>query len=475
MSQLQQGAPPTEFTNWCRTAISRPAAVVAPNSVDELIAIIRDRAAYPSPLRPAGHFHSMNDSISTPGTQVLMNNFTDIRVDMQKQTITVGAFVTLLDIARALRPYGMQIECSPEIGNATAGSVACCGTKDASIGPRGLGQVSSCVTAMKLVNANGEIEEASVAKDPERMRVLRASYGLLGSLFEVTFNIQKLVLLRQSYASFKLDPVPEISALFGDADGVLGLILPYSNLFMVERRRIVPDDTRPGLLSKTVLKLRNTLWEHGVSYFSTRINANWYFGLLDRGLKLTFAAFNALGGSVNYRNDSTIDFKFDRKHYFDFTFWGVPVSQWKAIVPQYIQFCKDYEARTGYRMNLPAEVYFIRRDTNSILSFSEREDVFTMDLVDSRPNDPHWTDFNRQFNYFVSDFGARPLLNQTKELDRTVVQRCFGAAWDRFSTIRTDEDANGRFLSPYFADLVSEAAEECRRQPEPMKQMNMAA
>jgi hypothetical protein len=86
-----------------------------------------------------------------------------------------------------------------------------------------------------------------------------------------------------------------------------------------------------------------------------------------------------------------------------------------------------------------------------------------MDLVDSRPNDPHWTDFNRQFNAFVSQFGARPLLSQTKQLERAVVQRCLGAAWDRFSAIRAVEDADGRFLTPYFASLLSEVAIE--RQP----------
>ena len=100
---------PAEFVNWPRTAVSRPAVVAEPKSVDELIAIVCDRARYPSPLRPAGHFHSMNASISTPATQVLMNNFGGIRVDTAKQTVTVGAFVSLIEIARALRPAGERV------------------------------------------------------------------------------------------------------------------------------------------------------------------------------------------------------------------------------------------------------------------------------------------------------------------------------------------------------------------------------
>jgi hypothetical protein len=454
-------SPPPEsatnvFHNWNHSAISRPAAVAEPANVEELRAIIRDRAAYPSPLRPAGHFHSLNDSIGTPGTQVLMNRFKDIRVDPSKGTITVGAFVSLFEIARALRPYGLQIECSPEIGNATAGSVACCGTKDASLGRHGLGQVSSCVIAMKLVNTRGEVEDASDEKDPERMRVLRSSYGLLGSVVEVTFRVQELVLLKHRFARFTLEPVPSIDDIFGGADGVLGVILPYARRLVAERRRIAGPADRRTTWGNLVLRLRNTLWEHGVSLFSSLVKANWWYDLLDRALPVTLGTFDLLGGYTSYRNDSTIDFAFKRRFYFDFTFWAVPTSQWKSFVPQYIQFCDAYRERTGFRMSLPAEVYFIRQDRASMLSFSEREDIFTIDLVHTYPNDPKWLEINRQFNTFVTDFGARPLLNQTKVLDRTIVQRSLGAAWAEFSAIRAREDADGRFLSPYFASLITE-------------------
>ena len=45
---------------------------------------------------------------------------------------------------------------------------------------------------VKLVNPRGEVEEVSEGTDPERLRVIRSSYGLLGVIFEVTFRIQPL-------------------------------------------------------------------------------------------------------------------------------------------------------------------------------------------------------------------------------------------------------------------------------------------
>jgi FAD/FMN-containing dehydrogenase len=162
------------FRNWNGSATSSPSAVVKPRTLDELIAVVKDQTTYPSPVRAAGSFHSLNACFVTTGTQVLMRRFTDIRVDLDARTITVGAGVKMIGIRDALRPRGMQTEVAPEIGSATAGSVSACGTKDASIG-RGLAQVGSTVIAVKLVNPNGDVEEVSEDSDPERMRVIRSS------------------------------------------------------------------------------------------------------------------------------------------------------------------------------------------------------------------------------------------------------------------------------------------------------------
>jgi FAD/FMN-containing dehydrogenase len=103
---------------------------------------------------------------------------------------------------------------------------------------------------------------------------------------------------------------------------------------------------------------------------------------------------------------------------------------------------------------LGTSVYFINRDQNALLSFSSSEDIFTMDLADSRPNDPDWIEFNRRFNVFVARFGARPLLNQTKQLSRDVVYQTLGEDWRRFLSYREQNDPDGRFLSKYFRDLI---------------------
>ena len=77
-----------------------------------------------------------------------------------------------------------------------------------------------------------------------------------------------------------------------------------------------------------------------------------------------------------------------------------------------------------------------------------------MDVVDTRTNDPLWAEFNKQFNEVAADFVGRPLLNQTKHPNRSLVQRTLGPEWLRFLEIRKREDPQGRFLNGFFGDLV---------------------
>ncbi len=441
------------FRNWNNSALSTPRFVAEPKNLQELIDVVKD-TNYPSPLRVGGSFHSLNSCFATDGTQILLRHFAQISVDVAALTVTVGASVNMIKIRDELRLHGMQIEVTPEIGNATAGSVACCGTKDASLRRFGPGQVSSTVIGVKLVNAEGNVETITEAADPDKMRVVRSSYGLFGVIFEVTFRIQRQSALSYRYKIFDLTSPPSREKLLGDADGVLAFCLPYSNRIIVEQRRVLEESARISKFSRIKRSIRDKIWADKASFFTTLVPYNWFFRVFDRMLVLAFRTLALLGGFRARRADSNIDYKLDRTNYFDFTFWAIPVSRWEEFIPRYLAFCRDYFRRTGFRASLVSSVYFINKDQHALLSFSSFEDIFTMDLADSRPNDPLWIEFNRRYNDFVAQFGARPLLNQTKQLSRDVVYQTLGDDWKQLLSHREESDPSGRFLSEYYADLM---------------------
>jgi FAD/FMN-containing dehydrogenase len=457
------------ISNWNGSARFTPAKDATPRDLDELVRIVRDPVTYPSPLRALGELHSLNESVVTDGTAVFMKDFDKIS-EPANGRVTVGAGVRMIDLKNALKKHRQQLGVVPEIGNATAGSVACCGTKDSSLGREGFGQISSTVVAVRMVTADGR--DVTVT-DEDELRIIRSSYGLLGIIHEVTFAVEERQKVRYEYRRLKLDawlkagrplPPPDGPEILGAADGFLGFLLPYRRELIVERRRRAGRKASIMALDLLKLWLRTLAWMSGARPFNAPLQflprrprhaiiAAW-IRTLDRGfLRWFFLAL--LGRFEGYRADAMIDFKRQASSYFDFTFWAFPVRTWQTAVPAYLEFCERFRRETGFRPALPTEVYFIRKDDSALLSFSADEDIFTLDMVNWTDEEPaRWRQMNRAFNEFAARYGARPLLNQTKELLPGVAKSVWTSGWHRLAAERRARDPHERFLTPFFKGLL---------------------
>jgi hypothetical protein len=463
------------ISNWNGSARFTPAAVVAPRDVEELKRFVTN-GELPSPLRAVGELHSLNDSVVTDGTIVFMTHFNRIWYPQrygEHQTVRVGAGVRMIDLKNALKKRRLQLEVVPEIGNATAGSVACCGTKDSSLRATGPGQISATVVAVRMVTSDGR---DVLVTDEEDLRYARSSYGLLGVIYEVTFAVQRRVKVKYQYASVDLgqcltrgDPLPGLHdrRILGDAHGFLGFLLPYKRQLLVERRTIARVQMRFPGWDGLKLALRTFAWRTGARPFVSPLRylprglrhwlvAKW-INLLENGfLKLFF--LRVLGKFASFRADAMIDFRRPVSSYFEFTFWAFPVGEWQTVVPAYFKFCDEYLRRTGFRPGLPTEVYFIRKDQpgqGALLSFCPDQDIFTLDMVNWTDEAPAcWREMNEAFNEFAARHGGRPLLNQTKWLTAEVARLLRTPEWQALSDTREAEDPRGRFLTPYFRAIL---------------------
>ena len=167
-----------EVTNWFGDVVSHPKVIVDANSVDDIIAVLKDVGKYPAPVRAVGSNHSTSPcGVADGGTLVRMkmNRILNIGAD----TITVEAGARHIDMARELENRNLQFYVNTGIGSLTAGSAACAGTKDASFAGE-YGQVGSYVIGVKLVLPNGDLMEVTEAQ-PDLMQKVRSSYGTLAS------------------------------------------------------------------------------------------------------------------------------------------------------------------------------------------------------------------------------------------------------------------------------------------------------
>jgi FAD/FMN-containing dehydrogenase len=444
-------------TNWFGNIVSHPAVVVDATSVDDLVAILRDVSVYPSPVRVVGSNHSTTAcGVADSGTLVRMkmNQILSVTED----TLVVQAGAVHLQMAKALEAGNLQFYVNTEIGNLSAGSAACAGTKDASF-PGEYGQVGSYITGVKMVLPNQTLLEVTEDSRPDLMQVIRSSYGLLGIIYEVTYRIKPLTPMHVHHKTYELEEfiavLPDLKQL---GYSMMYYIFPFANKITVEFRKYNPSAT--GDPNRCAWAIRNHIWgtsgpklghdvEQNVSDPDIRysiidgFNAAWRLQLE-----------NIVTSDYTIPPDQIIDYPLvSNDSRYTFSLFAFPEEDYPAALTEFFQFCKDYYAQKGYRSNLLFVGYRIAQDQKSLFSYSGAGSVMTIDPVSTA--NPGWDDFILAYNQFCSDRNGIPLLNQTPSLSPAIMQKAYGDNIAKFAAIRKQYDPTDRLLNDYFRKLLA--------------------
>ncbi|HEY3626315.1 MAG TPA: FAD-binding oxidoreductase [Terracidiphilus sp.] len=444
-------------TNWFGDIVSHPAVVVDANSVDDIVRVMKDASAYPSPVRAVGSNHSTAAcGVADGGTliRMKMNRILNIGTD----TLTVEAGAIHLAMAKALEAKGLQFHVNTEIGNLSAGSAAIAGTKDASF-PGEYGQVGSYIIGVKMVLANGNLLEVTEDQNPELMQVLRSSYGLLGIVYEVTYKIKPLTPLHVHHTTYSLQDfiaaLPDFNTL---GYSTMFYMFPFVDKITVEFRKHNPGAT--GEPNHFAWQSRNETWgtvgpkvgfhlEESCSIPTIR------YGMIDA----LHAAWRSqletiVCADYTIPPDQIIDYPLvSNDSRYTFSLFAFPADEYPAAITDFYKFCNDYYSQKGYRSNLLYVGYSIAQDQKSLLSYSHDGPVMTIDPVSTA--NPGWDAFIDAYNQFCIARNARPLPNQTPGLTAAMLRNAYGDKLTVLENTRKQYDPNDRLLNNYFRDLLS--------------------
>ncbi len=443
-------------TNWGRDVVSFPRSVVQPESVEEIVAILRDRERYPSPVRAVGSNHSTTRcGVADEGTLVSMRRMNRI-LHIGDDTITVQAGALYIDVAKELERRGLQLFVNVELGNLSIGSAACGGTKDSSM-PGEFGQVASYAIAMKLVTPSGELVEIDES-DPELLQVARSSYGLFGIVYEVTFRVQRLRPLVVHHETFDIDEfATRLPELRRRNEAMMMYISPNLRTVTVEFRHY-----RDAVLkrpSRWQWRLRDMVWSKTAPSYGRLVSMlvpsrrarYWLVDRLDQAINIVLSRF--LKGDNTSPADQMIRYpSIGGFSAYTFSIWAFPDERYGDVLREYFAWVEDYYRQTGYRCDLLHVGYRIAEDTNSLFSYTSEGTVMTIDPVST--GGPGWDQFLAAYNDWCSSRGGIPLFNQTKWLTREQVRRAFGSRLERFGAYRRRYDPDDRMLNDYFRDLI---------------------
>lgn len=445
-----------DVTNWFGDVISHPAAVADATSVQDIIDVLKNPAKYPSPVRAVGSNHSTTACGTAEGGTVLrmkMNRILNVAAD----SLTVEAGAIHIDMAQALAKQNLQFYVNTEIGNLTAGSAACCGTKDSSF-PGEYGQVGSYVTGVKMVLPSGELLEVTEAQ-PDLMRKVRASYGTFGIVYEVTFRIRPMLPLAVHHKTFHLADfvrqLPELKAL---NYAMMYYIFPFDDLITVEFRSY--NNAAKGTPNKIIWPLRNYIWGTSGPRFAhdmekTISDAKTRYGIIDAFNAIwRFKLENIITSDNTVPADEIIrypDIADDSRY--TFSLYAFPEEQYPSVLQDFFKFSTGYYAQKGYRPNLLDVGYRIAQDQQSWLSYSWDGPVMTIDPVST--GNPGWNEFIDAYNQFCSERNGKPVLNQTCGLTPDLAKRAFAGKLAELEQTRQQYDPSDRLLNDYFRGVLT--------------------
>ena len=450
----------TTVTNWFGDVVSHPQVIVDANSVDDIVAVMKDPVKYPSPVRAVGSNHSTSACGTADGGTLIrmkMNSILSIDSGSTPPTLTVQAGAIHIEMAKALEAQNLQFYVNTEIGNLSVGSAAIAGTKDASF-PGEYGQVGSYIIGVKMVLSSGDLVEFTEADQPDIMQLVRCSYGLFGIVYEVTYQVKPLTPMHVHHKTYELqeflDDLPGLKTL---GYSMMYYMFPFANKITVEFRRYNPGAT--GEPDHFAWSLRNHIWGTFGPKFGHDVEANFSIAAIRYGIIDTFNAAWRLQLETIVSSDNTIpgDQIIDypdpsNESRYTFSLFAFAEDEFPAALADFYKFCNDYYQQKHYRSNLLYVGYYISKDQKSLLSYSWDTNIMTIDPVSTA--NPGWDDFITAYNEFCMDRGAIPLPNQTPGLTGAMFQKALGSRLQTLSDTRKQYDPTNRLLNAYFAELL---------------------
>jgi alditol oxidase len=179
------------LTNWAGNHAFTAARLHEPQSLEQLHEIAR-QARF---VRVVGSRHSFNDIADTTGDLVSLDRMPRrFELDQVRATVTVDGGVTYGAICAPLDAAGYALNNLASLPHiSVAGS---CATATHGSGDQ-IGNLSTAVSAMEIVTAEGEISVFARDRDPDMFQGAVVSLGALGIVTSLTLQLQPAFRMRQ--------------------------------------------------------------------------------------------------------------------------------------------------------------------------------------------------------------------------------------------------------------------------------------
>jgi alditol oxidase len=177
-------------TNWAGNYRYSTDNLYLPESVEEVQKIVRNCRK----LKPLGARHSFNGIADSTENQISLKKMVKMSLDANARTVTVESGVTYGQLAPYLDSHGFALHNLASLPHISVVGARATGTHGSGIKN---GNLSTAVSALELVTADGEIVKLSRERDGEHFQGAVVDLGALGVMTKVTLDVQPTFEMRQ--------------------------------------------------------------------------------------------------------------------------------------------------------------------------------------------------------------------------------------------------------------------------------------
>ncbi len=224
------------WTNWAGDQSCRPARVLSPASVAELVEAVGAAAGAGERLSVAGSGHSFTEAALTDGTMIRLDGLRGVlEADRESGLVRVAAGTVIGELNEELARFGLAMENLGDIDKQTIAGAISTGTHGT--GAR-LRSISSQVEAVELALADGSLREVG-AVEPELLGAAQVGVGALGAIASVTLRcVPAFVLERVDTPRPREEVLDNFEELAAGHDHFELFTFPYADSALVlERNR----------------------------------------------------------------------------------------------------------------------------------------------------------------------------------------------------------------------------------------------
>lgn len=428
------------WKNWSGSVHCSLNKICTPNTIEELVIIVKQAKYRNETIRVTGAGHSFTPLVATGEVIISLQRLRGVEtVDQSTNTVSVWGGTTLKELGEALAAQGYAMENMGDINLQSIAGAISTGTHGTGIH---LGNIPTQITSLTIMNTEGELVTINHHSNPDLLAAAQISLGMLGIIVKVELKVLPAYsLTAHSYRLSFDDCLGQLDALKAFNRNFEFYWFPYTETVQVKTmNQSTGKEKKQG--GKQNNKFKKLIIENGLL---------WIMSEASKRVPKTYKAvstLSAMGVPVgSEENTSHLLYATPRLVKFQEMEYAIP----EEALPNALKQIKDVIKKKKIKVHFPIECRFVKQDKIWLSPSYERNSAYVaIHMYKGMP-------FNEYFatiENILRHYGGRPHWGKMHTCSYYELTDLYPKLQD-FREIRHQFDPTGVFMNNYLRDLFN--------------------